>query len=157
MACHDVGEVPKRLRRVALGSDVDVNSAPAGGVALRARLAQPAAKLLQEFNVAVAEDRGDHLALFAVRTLDADVPLEFPLAARAVPGAPGVVAVAVGGVLVSAGSEELGGELGGRLAGDAVHLDLDADCLALEVLDLLFGLVRHCCILRFPGLSAPFW
>ena len=46
VACHDVGEVPKGLRCVAVRSNVDVDSAAAGGVALRAGFAEPSAKLL---------------------------------------------------------------------------------------------------------------
>ena len=46
MARHDVCEVAKRLRRVPLGPDVDVDSAAAGRVALRSGVAQAAAKLL---------------------------------------------------------------------------------------------------------------
>ena len=140
-------------------SDVDVDPASAGGVALGARLAEPSAKLLQGFDVLVAEDRGDQFAFLGVRSADADVALEFPLAAAGVPCAPGVVPVAAGGVLEASRSEELGGDLGGCLAGDAVHLDLDPDGLVLEVLNLACGFLCHGLVLRFPfvlGLSAPF-
>ena len=44
-------------------------------------------------HVGVGEDRRDHLALFAVRPLDAHVPLELPLAALGIPGRPGVITV----------------------------------------------------------------
>ena len=40
VARHDVGEVPQCLRRVAVCSNVDVDSTPAGGIALGASLAE---------------------------------------------------------------------------------------------------------------------
>ena len=105
MARHDVGEVAKRLRRVPLRSDVDVYSASPGGVALCSRVAQAADELLQGFDVFVGKDRCDQFALFAVRSRDGNVLLEFPLAAFAVPCAPGFVPVAAGCVFVSPGAE----------------------------------------------------
>ena len=106
MACHDVCKVAQRLRGVSLGPDVNVNSAAAGSVALGSGSAQAADELLQGVHVGVGEDRGDHLALLAVRPRDAAVPLEFPLAAVRVPRAPRAVAVAYRCVLVSARPEE---------------------------------------------------
>ena len=143
MACHDVCQVPKGLRVVAIRSDVDVDAASAGRVALRAGLAQPAAKLLQGFNVAVGQGRRDHLALVGIVAVDADVLLELPLAALGIPGAPGAVPILLGGVLVPAGAEKLGGQLRGFIAGDVVHFNLNSDALVLEVLNLLHGLFRH--------------
>ena len=86
MACHDVGEVPKRLRCVAFGTDVNVNAAASCGIALGSGSAQAANQFLQGFHVGVGQDRGDHLALFAVRPCDADILLEFPFASALVPG-----------------------------------------------------------------------
>ena len=157
MACHDVGQVPKGLRRVALGSDVDVDSAAPGGVALCSGLAEAAAQLLQGFNVLVAEDRGDQFALFAVRSLDADVSLEFPLAAGGIPSAPGIVSVAVGGVFPAACSEELGGQLRCSLAGDVVHFNLNADGLIFHLVDLVGGAFVHgLCLLESLDFSGFF-
>ena len=53
MARHDVGEVPKALRRVPLGSDVDVYSASSGGITLGSGVSELSAKLLQGFDVPV--------------------------------------------------------------------------------------------------------
>ena len=149
VAGHDVGEVSEGLRGVAVGPDVNVDPAAPGGVALGPGLAQPADQALQEVHVLVAEDRGDHLALFGVRPLDADVPAEFPFAVLRVPGAPGAVAVPVGGVFPAAGAEVLGGELRGVLPGDAVHLNLDPDGLVLHLVDLAFCAFVHGLDLRF--------
>ena len=143
MARHNVGQVSKRLRGVAVSSDVNVNSAAPGGVALGSRLAQPANQPLQEFHVLVAEDRSDQLAFFVVRALDADVPGEFPLAALGVPGAPSAVPVAVSGVFAVASAEVLGSRFCGVLAGDVVHLNLDPDGLVLHLDDLAFGAFVH--------------
>ena len=151
MACHDVCQVPQGLWGVAVRSDVDVDSAAPGGVALGSGLAEAAAKLLQGLDVLVAEDRGDQLGLLAVRTADADVPLEFPLSALGVPCALGVVSVAAGGVFPAAGTEVPGGELRGCLAGDAVHLDLDPDGLLFHLADLAGGAFVHgLCLLESP-------
>ena len=139
VARHNVCQVAERLRRVAVRSDVDVDSAAAARVALRAVVAKLAAKFLQGLDVLVSEDWGDQFAFLAVRSRDADVPLELPLASLGVPCAPGVVAVAVGGVFVPSGAEELGRDLRRLAAGDVVHLDLDPDGLLLH-----FGLLALC-------------
>ena len=149
VAGHDVRQVAEGLGGVAFGPDVDVDSAPSGVVALGSSLAQPPHQLLEGVHVGVGEDWRDHLALFAVRPLDAHVPLELPLAVLGIPGRPGVVAVAVGGVLIAPGAEELGGELGGGAAGDAVHLHLDPDGLLFHLGDLVFHFLVHGADLRF--------
>ena len=154
MAGHDVGQVPQALRGVALGSDVDVDSAAPGGVALGPGLAQVPDQPLEEVHVGVGQDRGDHLALLAVRPVNADVLLEFPLAALGVPGGPGAVAVPAGGVLVAAGSEELGGQPCGLAPLDAVHLDLNPDGLLFHLGDPVHQLLVHFVVLRF--LCFPF-
>ena len=46
MACHDVGQVPKGLRRVALGSDVDVYATTSCCVALGSRPSKDSYELL---------------------------------------------------------------------------------------------------------------
>ena len=149
MACHDVGQIPKGLRGVAVRSDVDVDSAAAGGVALGSGLPEDPDQFLQGGNVGVVKDRGDQFALLIFAALDADVALEFPFAVLCVPCAPGAVAVAVGGVFVASGAEELGGKLRSLAAGDAVHLDLDSDGLLFHFLDLAQNLLVHCVFLRF--------
>ena len=151
VTCHDVCQVAEGLRGVAVCSNVDVHPAAAGGVALRARLAEPSAKLLQSFDVLVAEDRGNQLGLLGVRSRDADVLLEFPLAAVCVPCAPGAVAVAAGGVFPASGAEVFGGKLGSGLAGNAVHLNLDPNGLVFHLADLAGGaLVHGLCLLESP-------
>ena len=130
-------------------ADVNVNSAASGVVALCARLAEAADQLLQGFDVLVVQDRCDHFALFAVRSADAHVALEFPLASLCVPSAPSVVAVAEGCVLVAVRAEEVGGELCGCAAGDVVHLNLNPDRLLLHSVDLCLCLCVHGGILLF--------
>ena len=143
VAGHDVCQVAESLGCVALRADVDVNSAAACRVALCSGAAKLAAKFLQAFDVGVGKDRGDHFALLIVGSADANIAGEFPLAALGVPSAPGHVAVAVGGVLNAAGSEEGGGDLGCFLAGDVVHLDLNADGLLFHLVDLVSGFLVH--------------
>ncbi|EJX40226.1 hypothetical protein HMPREF1366_03076 [Enterococcus faecium ERV26] len=151
MACHDVGEVPKALRCVAMRPDVDVDSASSGGVAFRSCVSELSAKLLQGFDIPVGQDRSDQFAFLLVRSCDGNVLLEFPLAPLCVPGAPGAVAVAACGILVSACAEEVGGNLGCLLAGDAVHLDLDPDGLVFHLCDL------PCCFLVHGESSVFVW
>ena len=148
MACHDVSQVPQRLRCVTVGSNVDVDSAAPIGIAFGPSLTKLADQALQKLDVLVPEDRGNQFALLGFRPLDADVPGEFPLAALGVPGAPGPVAVAVGSVFAAAGAEVLGGNLGSILAGDVVHLNLDPDGLLFHFVDLIFCPLAHFCALR---------
>ena len=148
VACHQVCEVSQALRCVSRCADVNVNSAASGVVALCARLAKASDQLLQGFDVRVVENRCDQFALLAVRTGNTDVPLKLPLSATFVPYRPCVVTVAARSILVVACAEELGGELGSVLSGDAVHLDLDPDGLVLHLLDLCLGFRRHGVILR---------
>ena len=141
VACHNVGEVPKALRCMPLRSNVDVDSASSGGVAFRSCVSELSAKLLQGFDVPVGQDRGDQFAFLLVRSCNGNVLLEFPLAPLCVPSRPGAVAIAACGILVSACAEEVSGNLGCLLAGDVVHLDLDADGLVFHLCDL------PCCFL----------
>lgn len=149
VARHDVGKVPKALRRVPLRPDVDVDSASSGGIAFRTVVAKLPAKFLQGFDVAVGQDRGDQFAFLLVRSRNGNVLLEFPFASIRIPSRPGAVSVAAGGVLVSACAEVGGGNLRCPLAGDAVHLDLDPDGLVLHLCNLPCGLFVHSEILRF--------
>ena len=55
----------------------------------------------------------------------------------------------MGGILIPACAEELGGQLGGLGAGDVIHLDLDADGLLLHFFDLSGCLCVHAVFLRF--------
>ena len=139
VACHDVCQVAKGFRCVAVGSDVDVNSAHSCGVALGAFVAKLAAKFLEAFNVCPGKDRGYKFALLVVGSGDAYVLLEFPFAALRVPCAPGAVTVAVCCVLVSMGSEEVCCNLGCGVSSDSVHLDLNSDGLLFHFLD------KGCC------------
>ena len=151
VARHDVGKVPKALRRVSLRPDVDVDPAPSGGVALGSSVSKLSAKLLQGFNVPVGQDRSDQFAFLLIRPCDGNVLLEFPLAPLCVPSRPGAVAVAACGVLVPVGSEELCGNLGCLLAGNAVHLNLDPDGLVFHLCDL------PCCFLVHGESSVFVW
>ena len=148
MACHNVCEVSQGLRRVAVGSDVNVYSAAPCRVALCARFPKSANKLLQGFHILVGEDRGDHFAFLAVGSRNADVLLEFPLAPLAVPCGVGAVAVAVCGVLVAVCSKEIGGNL--RCLGScyAVHFNLNPYGLVHHFFNLLCCFCVHCGVLR---------
>ena len=86
VACHDVGQVAEGLRCVAFGTDVDVDPASSGGIALGACVSELPAKLLQGFDVAVGQDRGDQFAFLLVRPRNGNILLEFPLAPLCVPG-----------------------------------------------------------------------
>ena len=153
VACHDVCEVSERLGRVPLGTNVDVNTAASGGIAFCSGFAEAANQLLQGLHVGVGQDRGDHLALFAVRPCDADILLEFPLASALIPSRPSAVAVAASGVLVPLGTEEGGCQPCSLLSGDAVHFDLDPDGLLFHFGDLVFCSLAHFCALRFALFS----
>ena len=107
MACHQIRKVAQGLCGVVCSSDVDVNSASAGGVALCACLVQSSAKFLQAFDVAVVQDRGYHFTLVGFVAGDAYVFLKLPVSTLCVPCAYRAVAVAVGGILNSVGSEKL--------------------------------------------------
>ena len=136
MAGHEVDQVPDRLRCVAVSSNVDVDSAAPGRATLCAYVAKAPDQVLKELHVFVAKDWGHQFAFFRIGPCDGGVPLEFPLSAGSVPGAPGHVAVAGGCASVVAGSEE-GGCCPGRLgAGDVVHLNLNPEGLVLHVFDL---------------------
>lgn len=151
VARHDVGEVPKALRCVALRSDVDVDSASSGGVAFRSCVSELPAKLLQGFDIPVGQDRGDQFAFLLVRPCDGNILLEFPLAPIRIPSRPGAVPVAAGGVLVSVCAEVGGGNLCCLLAGDVIHLDLDPDGLVLHLCNLPCCFLVHSEILRFSA------
>ena len=157
VARHDVCEVSQALRCVSRCADVNVNSAASGVVALCARLAEAADQLLQGFDVLVVQDRCDQFALFAVRSADAAIALEFPLSALCVPCAPSVVTVAACGVCAAVRAEELGGELCGSLAGDVVHLNLNPDGLLFHSVDLCLCVCVHGGILLCFGFGCfPF-
>ena len=137
VACHEVGEVSKRLRRMFALADVDVHAAHVGGVALRSRVAQPPQKFLQALDVFVVQDGRDKFGLLgAACGFDADVALEFPLASLVVPCAPSAVAVAPCRVFEVSRAEEVCRDSRRVPAADAVHLDFHADGLLLHVLDL---------------------
>ena len=73
VACHDVGEVAEGLGGMPFRSDVNVNTAPSGSIALGTCLAENADDLLQLGNVIVGKDGCDHLAFFIVKTVDAEL------------------------------------------------------------------------------------
>ena len=143
VACHDVGQVAEGLRCVAFGTDVDVDPASSGGIALGSGLAKAADEFLQGFHVGVGQDWGDQFAFLVVGSRDADVSLEFPLPTLGIPSRPGVVAVVACGVFKAPGAKELGCQSGGFVPADAVHLNLDSDGLLLHFLDLASGLFVH--------------
>ena len=148
MACHYVCEVSQALRRVTLGTDVNVNSAAPCRVALCTRFPKSADKLLQGFNIFVGENRGNHFAFLAVGSRNAHVLLELPLATLAVPCGVGIVTVAACGVLVSGCSEKFGGKLRGFCPCDVIHFNLDPYGLVHHFFNLLGGFLVHFCILR---------
>ena len=146
MARHDVGEVAEGLRGVSIRSDVDVDSASSGGVALGSGVAKLADEFLKGVHVLVGKDRGDHLALFAVGSVDADVLLEFPLAALAVPGAPTAVSVAACGVFVPACAARLRSMLFISTSTPMVCFFISSTCLAvlsLIAVSSVFGVFRR--------------
>ena len=132
MACHDVCQVAERLSGMTVGTDVNVHTATAGGVALGTGGAQSTADSLEELNILVAEDRSYHFAFVSIIASDGNVALEFPFTALSVPAAPCVVAIAEGGILNAGGSKYTGGNLGGILTGDVVHFYLNPDGLRLH-------------------------
>ena len=151
VACYDVGQVAEGLRGVTLGTNVDVNPAASGGVALGSCLAKAADQLLQGFHVGVSQDRGDQFAFLVVGSRDADVSLEFPFPTLGIPSRPGVVAVAACGVFKAPGAKELGCQSGGFVSADAVHLNLDSDGLVFHLCDL------PCCFLVHGDSSVFVW
>ena len=145
------------MRGVSLCSDVDVDSAASGVVALGTGLAKASDQLLQGFDIGVVQDRGNQFAFLAVGSVNADILLHFPLASLRVPGAPGFVSVAAGGVFVAACAKILSCKEGCFLAGDVVHLNLNSDGLLLHLFNLVHGLVCHCLyLLRFCVFVFPF-
>ena len=149
MARHNIGKVPKALRRVPLRSDVDVHSTATAGVAFRSGMSELPAKLLQGFDVAVGQDRGDQFAFLFFRSCDGNVLLEFPLAPLTVPCAPSAVSVAAGSVLISACAKVGSGNLRGLLPGDIVHFHLNPDSLRFHLCNLPCCFLIHSEILRF--------
>ena len=143
MGSHDVHQVADGLGRVPFCSDVDMDSCPPVRIALHPGFPEDPDQPLQKLHVRVGQDRRDHLAFLVVRAFDAHIPLEFPLPALGIPGAPGHVAVPACGVFAPAGPEVGGGLLGGFLAGNVVALNLNSECLVLHVLDL-----DPCCFLH---------
>ena len=154
VACHNVCEVSQALRRVTIGSDVNVNSAAPCCVALCTRFPKSADKFLQGFHVLVGENRGNHFAFLAVGSRNAHVLLKLPLATLAVPCGVGAVAVAVCGVLVAASSEKVCGNLRRLGSCYAVHFNLDPYGLVHHFFNLLGGFLVHCGVLRL--LCFPF-
>lgn len=149
VACHDVCQIPKGLGCVTLGADVNMNSAASGRIALGTCLAESADQFLQKLHVCVGEDWGYQFAFFAVVAADANILLEFPFPTLGIPCAPGAVTVATSGVAVSSGSEIFGSQFCRLVAGDVIHLDLDADGLLLHFFDLLCYLCVHIVSLQF--------
>lgn len=149
MACHDIGKVAEGLRSVSVCSDVNVYTASSGRIAFCSGVAEEADKFLQGFHVSVGKNWRYQFALFAVRTRNADILLEFPFSVLCIPSRPGAVSVSGGCVLDSSSSEEIGGNLGCLFSGDVVHFNLDPDGLAFHFCNLLCGAFVHCVFLRF--------
>lgn len=152
MACHYICEISEALWGVSLRADVNVYPAAPCRVALGSCLAKSANEFLKCFDIAVCKDRSDHFALFTVRSVNAYVFLEFPLAPLAVPSGEGAVSVAAGGVFMAVRSEELSGDLRGFRSCYVVHLDLNAYGLVLNALNL-YLCVFHCRVLRLALFS----
>ena len=156
VACHDVGKVAEGLGAMFTQSDVDVDSAHMGRVALRSGVAEVADDFLQILNVAVAEDGRSHLGLFFIAVgVDAGVSGDFPFPALVVLASPGVVAAAdvANRVLCAV----VGGDgAAGFFSGDVVHLNLNADGLLLHLFNLDSGSFVHNMYLPFGSLRCVF-
>ena len=149
VACHDVGEVAEGLGAVFAQSDVDVDSAHMGGVALRSGVAKVADDFLQILNVAVVEDRRSHLRFLLIAvSVDAGVSGDFPFPALVVFASPSVVAAAdVANRVLRA---VVGGDgSAGFFSGDVIHLNLNADGLLLHFFNLDSGSFVHNMYLPF--------
>lgn len=149
VACHDVGEVAEGLGAVFAQSDVDVDSAHMGGVALRSGVAEVANDFLQILNVAVVENRRSHLRFLLIAvSVDAGVSGDFPFSALVVFASPSVVAAAdVANCVLRA---VVGGDgSAGFFSGDVIHLNLNADGLLLHFFNLDSGSFVHNMYLPF--------
>jgi hypothetical protein len=62
-----------------------MNSASSGSIALGTLVSELTDQLLQRFDIPVIQDRRYQFALLAVRTFNADIPLELPLSALSIP------------------------------------------------------------------------
>jgi hypothetical protein len=108
----------------ALQPHMDMDTAAPLRAALHARVPKLTEQFQEHLKVFILQNRGDQLTPLIIRAVDTAVPLELPLAALGVPGAPGAVSVHIRGIFVVIGSEEPGSHLGGILPGDIVSLDL---------------------------------
>ena len=106
-----------------------MNSAADAVVASCACPAESSCKFLQKLDVLVVKNRCDQFALFAVRSCNADVLLEFPFSSLCVPCAESAVSVAESCVLASARSEEVGGNFCGFFTADAVHFNFNSNAI----------------------------
>ena len=156
VACHNVGEVAKCLGAVFAQSDVDVDSAHMGGVALGSCVAEVADDFLQILNVAVAQDGRSHLSLFFIAVgVDAGVSGDFPFPALVVFASPSLVGTADVANCVLRAVVGCDGAAG-FLSGDVVHLDLNADGLLLHFFNLVSGSFVHNMYLPFGSLRCVF-
>lgn len=149
VACHDVGKVAEGLGAMFAQSDVDVDSAHMGRVALRSGAAEVADDFLQILNVTVAEDGRSHLGLFFIAIgVDAGVSGDFPFPALVVLASPSLVGAAdVANCVLRA---VVGGDgAAGFFSGDVIHLDLNADGLLLHFFNLDSGSFVHNMYLPF--------
>ena len=156
VACHDVGKVAEGLGAMLTQSNVNVDSAHMGRVALRSGVAEVADDFLQILNIAVAEDGRSHLGLFFIAVgVDAGVSGDFPFPALVVLASPGVVATAdVANRVLRA---VVGGDgAAGFFSGDVIHLNLNADGLLLHFFNLDSGSFVHNMYLPFGSLRCVF-
>ena len=136
---HDVDEIAQLRGREGGGVDVDVDAA--GAVDESTGLAEVSHQLLQIFDVLVAADGadqfhgvlvvcGDGSAVQLSLAGDASVPDHLPDSALLILDGEGPIRAAFVAQWVA---EELGHHLRGAVAGNAGHLDLDAEALFAEV------------------------
>lgn len=156
VACHDVGKVAEGLGAMLTQSNVNVDSAHMGRVALRSGVAEVADDFLQILNVAVAEDGRSHLGLFFIAvSVDAGVSGDFPFPALIVLASPSLVGAADVANRVLRAVVGCDGAAG-FFSGDVIHLNLNADGLLLHFFNLDSGSFVHNMYLPFGSLRCVF-
>lgn len=123
---------PKARGCVTAGSDVNVD--PAGAVCLCSVIAERSDDFLYQFDVLISADRGNEFAGALTLVGDRSIGFAFPLAPVLVDDIVIIVGVPASGAdrPVSLFSENPCYDLLCVQSADAVHLDLDAECLCLN-------------------------
>ena len=131
---------------------MDMDSASPCCITLGSRMSELSYKFLKKFDVFVVKDRCDQLAFFIIRSLNADVFLEFPFPSACIPCGPCIISVSGSRVFKSSCSEECRCKFCSLIPSDVIHLNLDPDGLFLHFLDLLCNPFVHGLYLRmfFP-------